>query len=252
MKCAVAVNKIHASKEENISFIRSLIEEAARNDAKLILFPETALTGLVNTDSPEKDLKLGESISGKYLEELSAMSKELGIWIALGVFEIEDGVLYDSAVLISPERKVALKHRRTDSGWHSPNAPADVYKEGNKHEMIETPFGKVAFLICGELFQDDALDAVKKLKPDLLLVPMARSAYKIDDVQYWWDTEEKWFYVERVAEVKANCLVANCLGDGDIEDSFGGAMAVDRNGRLIAELQLYKQGILYVDINSEI
>ncbi|OAA31570.1 hypothetical protein AT15_05715 [Kosmotoga arenicorallina S304] len=251
MKFAIAVNKIHSRKEENFSIIKSLINEAAENGAELILFPEAAFTGLVNTDSPEKDLTLGESISGKYINELVSLSRELGIWIATGFFEIEDGVLYDSAVLISFDGRIVLKHRRTDSGWHSPKAPEEVYKEGSEHLAIETPFGRVAFLICGELFHDDALEQVKKLKPDILLVPMARSFYKVDNVQHWWDTDEKWFYLERLAQAKTNCLVANCLGDGIIEDSFGGAMAVDKLGNIIAELPLHKQGLLYVEIDLE-
>jgi len=249
VKLAIAVNKIREHKEENFSIICDLVAEASKNDAELILFPETALTGLVNTDSPEKDLDLGETISGEFIEKLSMISKDLNIWIALGIFERENKTLYDTAILISPEKDIVLKHRRTDPGWHSPNAPADIYKEGSGFEAVETPFGRATFLICGELFHDDALEAVKKLNPDLLLIPMARSAYKIDDVQQWWDTEEKWFYVERAAKTGANCLFANCLGDGVLEDSFGGAMAVDKNGKIIAELPLHQQGILYVDMN---
>ena len=251
MKCAVAINKIHASKEENFLIIRSLIKEAADNGAGLVLFPEAALTGLINTDLPENDLALGENVSGKYINELVSLSKKLGIWIATGFFEIEDRALYDSAVLISPDGNIALKHRRTDSGWHSPRAPKEVYKEGTERLVIETPFGRVAFLVCGELFHDDALDAVKKLRPDLVLVPMARSAYEVEDVQDWWDTDEKWFYLERLAQLRANCLIANCLGDGVIEDSFGGAMAVDKKGRIVAEFPLYNQGLLYVEMDLE-
>lgn len=250
MKLAVAINKIQTSKEENLSTIRDLVAEASKNGAKLVLFPETALTGLANTDSPEKDIDLGETIPGKFIKRLSMISKDLNIWIAIGIFERESKTLYDTAILISPEEGIVLKHRRTDPGWHSPSAPVDIYKEGNGFEAVETPFGRATFLICGELFHDDALEAVKRLKPDLLLIPMARSAYKIDDEQQWWDTEEKWFYVERAAKTGANCLFANCLGDGVLEDSFGGAMAIDKNGKIIAELPLFRQGILYVDMNS--
>ena len=111
MKVALAVNKITSDIENNFENIKSFIRQAGDEEADLILFPETALTGLINNDDPEHDLKLGIEIPGKYTDQLCQEAKDASINVAIGVFERDGSKLYDSAFFITREGEIGLKYR---------------------------------------------------------------------------------------------------------------------------------------------
>ena len=56
MKAALAVNKVTRDVPANLAGMEQLAEEAADAGADLVLFPEAALTGLINNDDPAHDL----------------------------------------------------------------------------------------------------------------------------------------------------------------------------------------------------
>lgn len=55
----------------------------------MVLFPEAALTGLINNDDPAHDLPLGEAIPGAATDALGAMARQRRIWLGIGVLERE-------------------------------------------------------------------------------------------------------------------------------------------------------------------
>lgn len=64
MKAALAVNIVTRDVSESLRHIEELAHSSATAGADLVLFPEAAITGLINQDVPELDLPLGEVIPG--------------------------------------------------------------------------------------------------------------------------------------------------------------------------------------------
>ena len=123
MKTALIVNKVVLDKRKNLAGICSLARNAAGQGAKLILFPETATTGLIDTDNPKHDLPLGEEIpKGPTLKRLSNLCKELSIYIGIGILELDDNRLYDTAILIDTNGLPILRYRRISKGWRTSGA----------------------------------------------------------------------------------------------------------------------------------
>lgn len=72
MKVALIINRVTYDIETNLSTIKRMSNEATDAGVDLILFPEAALTGLINNDDPSHDLPLGQIIPGPITEILSS------------------------------------------------------------------------------------------------------------------------------------------------------------------------------------
>jgi len=249
MKAALVVHRVLADRETNLAAILSMAREAADAGAELVLFPEAALTGLINDDDPAHDLPLGQAIPGPVTDVLAELACERDLWLAIGLLEREEDRLYDAAVLLTPNGEIGLRYRRIQPQWHGRRADPAVYRQGTELSKLQTPFGSVAFLICGDLFDDEILRRVRDLRPDWLLFPFARC---FDDGSYdqeRWDREEWAEYVQRVRLAGIPTLMANYLADRVmLGGAFGGAMAVAGNGTVVASFPLGKVGILLVDL----
>ncbi|MGC8893875.1 MAG: carbon-nitrogen hydrolase family protein [candidate division WOR-3 bacterium] len=247
MKIALAVNVVSMDRMENLANIIRLAEKAIANRSRLILFPEAALTGLVNKDDPKHDLFLGETTHGRVIRRLCRLASTEMIWLGIGFLERTRGTLYDSAVLINPRGSIVLKYRRVSPGWHGKEADPKFYRHGKDVPVVGTPFGRVGFLICRDLFDDEIVATVREKRPDLVLFPFARS---FEDNRWdteRWEREEKRVYAERVKLLGATTLMVNYLSE--IGGFFGGAMVVSPKGEIIRDLPAGVSGILVAEID---
>ncbi len=253
MRAALAVNLVSGGWEENLAHIEVMINEAADAGAQLILFPETALTGLINNDDPAHDLPLGQPIPGPATRRLGDLARDRGIYVAIGLFELDGGRLYDSAILIDPAGEIVLQYRRISRGWRSPRADPAAYGEGDTITKVETPHGSFAFLICGDLGDDELLDRVRALDVDWLLFPFARNFNDNSYDQERWDRDEEPWYRAQAARTGSTTLMVNYLADPAWEPDrvFGGALVVAPSGEAIAKLRLGQAGLLVVDLEPQ-
>lgn len=249
MKAALIVLPLTASVAANQRAMVRYVHAAADAGAELVLFPEAALTGLINDDIPAHDLPLGQPVPGPLTDVLAGLAVERCIWIAGGLLERQAGRLYDSAVLLSPHGELALKYRRIHPGWHGPRADPAVYGQGTDLPAVDTPLGRFAFLICGDLFQEELLQRLRRLAPDWLLYPMARSFEDGTCSQERWDDEAEPEYCAQVGKVGVTTLLVNYLDCGLPDDhSFGGAAVIAGDGTVVARLPLGREGMLLASV----
>ncbi len=243
---ALGVPELCEDVARNREALRRLAHEAAEQGAALVLFPEAAATMLSNDDNPAHDLPLGEPIpDGETLRMLAEEARRGHLWIGVGLLERAGEALYDSAVLLNAEGEIALHYRRITPGWHGRRADPRIYREGNALPVSETPWGRTAFLICGDLFEPTLAQQARNLSLDLLLYPFARSfAEGIDPMPAW--EEERHLYAEAAASVGALTLMSNYLG---CDDCFGGAMVISPRGAILAEYPPLHPGLLFYDLS---
>lgn len=250
MRAALAIHPVTGSLAENLAAIEDLAAEAASAGAELVVFGEAALTGLINNDDPEHDLALGQPIPGPVTDRLGALARQRSIHLALGMLEREGHCLYDSAILLGPQGDIALKYRRIQPQWHGRDADPEVYRQGDAVVAASTPLGSLAALLCGDLFDDGIVARVRKLAPDYLLFPFARSFSDAGFEQERWDREEESEYAARAAAAGCTTLMANILEAPGLTEwpSFGGAMVVSASGDILARWPLGTPGVLYAEV----
>jgi len=248
MKIALAAPRITRDMESNVRNIEKQIAKAHEGGASFILFPETTLTGLINNDDYEHDIKLAVSIDGDIMLRICNAAKEKGIWVCFGFFENNNGCIHDSAVLINPAGDIVLHQRRISPGWRWPNSQQNPsqYAEGVGLNYAETPFGKTAIAICGDMFDEKVVAMLAENKPDLLLFPFARCFTKdITDAQKEWDEHDLPLYLSQVNRIGALTFMSNYMDKPSVHNYFGGAFVVSAAGEMLAALPLHQEGLLF-------
>lgn len=250
MKAALVVQETLPSVEANLAAMIEAVGQGAGAGADLVVFPEAALTGLINNDDPSHDLPLGQPVPGATTDVLAAAAREGRVYVATGILERDGDCLYDSAVLLSPSGDMVLKYRRIQPQWHGPKADPNVYRHGQEVGAAATGHGALVFLVCGDLFDDAISEQARRLAPDYVLCPLARNFADASFDQERWDREEESHYAARAALLGCTTLMVNQLdAPSRVEyPSFGGAMVVQATGEIVARWPLGKPGILYAEL----
>ena len=138
-----------------------LVAEAARNGAKLVVFPEVFIAGYPYWNWLYNPLR-GSAwfrklvlhsifVPGPEVEELCQMARAFDIHIAIGVNERAErnlGGLYNTNLLISPEHGVINKRRKLVPTFAEKLTWTSGDGEGLR--AVETPLGRIGMLACGE------------------------------------------------------------------------------------------------------
>ncbi|QDU97496.1 carbon-nitrogen hydrolase family protein [Lignipirellula cremea] len=161
-KAALAhVAPVFLQTQPTIAKACSLIAEAAKNGAQLIVFPETyvsafpvwsALRSPIYNHDLFRQLAASSLLAGgPELEQVCQTARRSGMVVSLGFNERSPaslGCIYNSNVLIGPEGDVLNHHRKLAPTFYEKLswAPGD----GAGLRVCDTPCGRVGMLICGE------------------------------------------------------------------------------------------------------
>jgi N-carbamoylputrescine amidase len=162
---------VDGAVEENMKVVEEAAREAAGRGAKVLCFPECMDLGWVNVRAHE----LAVPIPGPTSDRVAALSKALGVYIAVGLTERIEGGICDAAILVGPGGELLLKHRKVNTLVELLTPP---YIRGRKEDIaaVDTPLGRMGLLICADTFVEEILDAMRAQRPDLLLVPYGWAA----------------------------------------------------------------------------
>ncbi|MCA6125650.1 amidohydrolase [Bradyrhizobium sp. WSM 1704] len=134
-------------KARNIARLLELCEQAAVAGARLIVTPEMGTTGYCWFDRAEV-APFVETIPGPTTDRFAALAAKHDCYIVVGMPEVdEDGIYFNSAVLIGPEGVVG-RHRKTHPYISEPKwaAPGDLH-----NQVFDTRIGRIALLICMDI-----------------------------------------------------------------------------------------------------
>lgn len=160
---------IDGDRPGNLARIEQAIQQAKDQQADLVCFPEMALYGWVNPDAHQR----AQPIPGADVEALAKLAARYQIYLSIGLAEKDGDDLYDAAVLLDDQGRLLLKHRKCNVLTHLMSPP---YSAGDDVAVIPTALGKIGILICADTFQRELVDRMKRLEPDLLLVPYGWAA----------------------------------------------------------------------------
>jgi predicted amidohydrolase len=175
-----------ASAQYDISFLSSWqeyqqkterwVNEAIKQDAKILLFPEYAsmeLASLFGKDvysSLSKQLAAMQSVHEDYLDLFKALAKQNQCIIQSGSFpvEIETGVYRNRAYLFTPDGKVDYQDKLMMTRFENEQW---FIQAGKELKCFDTEYGKIAINICYD--SEFPLLARKQVEmgANLILVP---------------------------------------------------------------------------------
>jgi nitrilase len=248
------------------------IDEAVRNGASLLVFPEAYLPGYptwIWRLRPGGDMALSGELHARLrenavdlvrgdLQPIRDAAARHGVTIVIGIHELDSQfsgtTLFNTVVVVGPDGALLNRHRKL----MPTNPERMVWGMGDASglKVVETPAGRLGSLICWESY-----------------MPLARYALYAQDIDIYvaptWDTGESWLATMRHIAKEAGCWVigtATALQGSDIPADFperdrlfppdewindGDAVVVKPMGAIAAGPMKREKGILYAEIDRE-
>lgn len=221
---AVQCSAVHGDVEGNRKKLTALATEAAGEGAKIIVLPETAITGYVSQDlrinwhrqgwpiekvfAGKDPLPFAEPVPGPSTKHFSQLAKQLEVYLTVPFLEVEKGKdkdgkettrLFNTVCLVSPKGEVVAHYRKL-TPWPYPEkswaTPGD-----RGVQVYDSEYGRMGLAICFDIHT-----VLEKYQPHnlwALLYPIA-----------WVDDNHPadWFWhglPQRVAPFKHYLIGAN-------------------------------------------
>lgn len=151
--------------EEKRRQFAPLIEEAARRKADLVVLGET----LTYYAAGKPPVEVAEPIPGPSTDYFADLARKHGLYIVAGLYERSGHLVYNVAVLLSPEGKVAGKYRKVTL----PDGEVDRgVAPGRDYPVFETRFGKVGMMVCYDGFFPEVARELTKRGAEVIAWPV--------------------------------------------------------------------------------
>lgn len=149
----------------NLNRATGMIRDAAEQGCSVAVLPECLDLGWANPVARD----LAQPIPGPSSDTLCQAARESRIYVVAGLTERAGERIHDTALLISPDGQILLKHRKI-------NILTDVegmYSVGDRLAVATTPLGTIGIDICADNFPDSLTlgHALARMGSQILLSP---------------------------------------------------------------------------------
>jgi len=181
---AVQMESKNGLVEANLEHASPMIEQAAREGAKLVLLPEFLPTGYIFTTAIWDG---AEPSNGLTVQWLKANSKRLGIWLGTSFLEADGEHFFNTFVLATPEGGEAGRVRKQTVAAFE----AFFTRDGPGPHVINTELGKIGVGICYENQLSYIPQIMHRESVDLLLMPhsypiIAEMMFSLAELAPWY------------------------------------------------------------------
>ncbi len=153
-------------KAQNLRHAVELIEQAAAGGAAVAVLPETMPLGWTH---PAARTEAEAVPDGETCARLRAAAQQHGIYICSGLVEKDGPVVFNTAVFISPQGELLLRHRKLNEL----DIAHDLYAPGDRLGVARTPLGAFGVMICADAFARGQVisRALGMMGADIILSP---------------------------------------------------------------------------------
>jgi len=228
-------------KRTNLGRIADFAGFAARDGAKVVVFPECCLTGYTTGPEQSRLKDLAEPITaagtGESVRALRALAESLSVYMFCGMPELVSDAVYNSCVLFFPTGASPRVFRKV----HMWRAEANVFQVGALGSPERGPRGTIAAMICYDLEFPEAARSLALLGADVIAVSTA-------NMEPWAEHQD--VYVRaRAMENNVHLALANCTGPIGNSRSVGASTIVDPYGHVLTRASTDEEVVLLAEID---
>ncbi|WP_010587419.1 carbon-nitrogen hydrolase family protein [Schlesneria paludicola] len=234
---AVQMDFTLADVPGNLARMIEKVREAHAGGAKLVVFPECALTGYV-FDSLDEARPYAETIPGPSVSAISAVCVEMGVYVVYGMLERDGDRIFNALALVGPKglvgsyRKVHLPYLGIDRFTDFGDQPFAVYDiEGVK----------IGMNICYDGGFPESGRCMALMGADLIVLPTNWPASAVTAADYMTNT--------RALENTVYYAAVDRIGVERGVPFIGKSRICDPLGRTMSAADHANDAILYADID---
>ena len=243
IKLALCQIRTELDWEETMNKAERMIREAAANGADFAVLPEMFICPY----SKKYFRSFAAAGHESTVAILSALAKELGIYIVGGtVPETDGGKLYNTCFIFDREGRQIARHRKIhlfDSDALNTHE-SHTFSPGNEITVFDTEFGKMGCAVCFDVRFAELFRAMAMRGARLVFLPAQFNTYT---------GPAAWELLIRSRAIDNQLFVVGAEAaryEGFSYECWGHSMAADPYGAKIAECDETEQ-LLYVDIDLD-
>lgn len=223
-------------KAANLSKMKWYMEQAADQQAQLILFPELCLTGYFTR---EKTMELAEDLHGSSILQMQDWAQEYNLKIIFGFIEKKEGSVYNSACFINNDGTIIGTYQKNHLWDEEPK----YFSAGNTYSVWDTDIGKIGIMICYDTEFPEASRILALKDAQIILAPTANMS-PLEHAQ-------QVLIQCRALENQLFVATTNRVGQEETTNFFGESAAADPFGKLIVHGSQAESGYLIeIDLNK--
>lgn len=222
----------------NLATIRARLRDAAAAGARLVVFPECALSGY-GFESREEASAHAEPVPGPAVEMVAADCRSLSVWAVFGLLERAGDSLYNACALVGPGGLVA-RYRKT----HLPCLGVDRFATPGDGPLDVHDLGglRIGMNICYDAGFPECARVLALAGADLIVLPTNWPPGAAGTLKY--------LVPARALENHVYYLAANRVGEEAGFRFIGGSRILDVDGELLATAGEGEQ-IIVADVDPE-
>jgi predicted amidohydrolase len=235
----VAVIQFRSSRDakDNVQRAAKHLEHCARQGARVVVFPECALTGYFDGEFM-KNLR-AEDLAG-IERQFAAACKANNVYAVAGMPWRENGKLYNSAIVIDPQGRVLERYHKLHL--------AEPWPDAGDHLAVFPIDGVLCSLI---VCHDERY-------PELVRLPVLAGARCIFCISHESDLKKETKIGPYRAQIQARAVEnsvyvvqANAPANSDASGSHGQSRIVSPDGNLIEEASIFGDDVLIATLPME-
>lgn len=242
MPCSWDVN-------ENIQNAESLVRQAAKDGANIILIQELFERLYFCQHQKEAYRRFATPLADNpAMTHFQKIAAELNVVLPISFFEHAGQVAYNSVAIIDADGAILGVYRKT----HIPDGPGYCEKfyftpGDTGFKVWQTAFGRIGVGICWDQWFPESARAMALMGAELLLYPTAIGSEPynaaIDSSGHWQRTQQG-----HAAANVMPVMASNRVGREQIDDTeitfYGSSFIADETGALVKSLNKTEQGII--------
>jgi len=262
------------SRAHTLQRLIVLLEQAAAQGAKLVVFPELAFTTFfprwpMDRDDPELLACFETAMPNPRVQPLFDRARELGVGFYVGYAELTpDGHRFNSAVTVGPDGTILFKYRKI----HLPGS--DRIRPGQRYQQLEKmyfEYGDMGFpvtrgpaawgapvlgmLICNDRRWPEGWRVLGLQGVELVMVGYNSAAYDPNGGE-GESAERRTFHSTLAVQANAymNATWAVAVAKAGVEDGaglIGGSCIVDPNGVVVAQARTLEDEVILAEIDLD-
>ena len=152
--------------------VRFVMQAAGDYKPHFVLLPEiftTQLLSFMDTSDIHAAVRQMHEYTPRYLELMQELARKWKVFLVGGTHPtLREGRLYNTAYLFTPDGVVFEQDKIHRTRWEREKWDTD---HGDKLNLFQTPYGKIAILICYDIEFPELARMVSEAEADILFVP---------------------------------------------------------------------------------
>ena len=217
------------------------MEEAAKNQADLILFPEVQLTEFFPQYPGQDVSQYRTTIDSEIVDKFCMAAKENEIMAVPNLLLYENGKTYDASVFIRKDGTIGGVQKMVHIAQEVQFYEQDYYAPSDDGFYVyDTEFGKLGIVVCFDRHYPESIRTESLMGADLVLVPTVNTKAEPSEM-FEWEL--------RVQAFQNSVAIAMCnrVGKEGNMEFCGESVIVDANGDVIEKADDREQ-MVYAEI----